>query len=275
MATSSTTSTTLNQSISDLNKTTTTANSTKKNDELGKDQFLQLLVTQLQNQDPLKPMDDTQFISQMAQFSSLEQMQNLNTSFTTTKAMSMVGKYATGTLTDDDGKQEEISGEVLSVRMSAGKAYALIDGKEVPIDNITEITNTSDSSVIDLSKYTSLIGKNVNSVVKGIDSDEVYKLQGAVYSVSMTSDTPVAILDGINAKISALTLDDDEKDKVTTVKAYLENNIGKVVSATIIDSNGNRTKLSGTVGTVSGDDNNPTVIFNQVVTPMDSIYEIY
>jgi len=84
--------------VDTLNKTLAVNGRTPKT-ELGKDDFLQLLITQLSHQDPTAPMEDTQFIAQMAQFSSLEQMTNmsssfskLNSLFTGSEASNAVGK---------------------------------------------------------------------------------------------------------------------------------------------------------------------------------------
>ena len=70
----------VDQAVDFYNKQNTTTERTVSN-ELGKDDFLKLLITQLQNQDPTDPMENQEFIAQMAQFSSLEQMTNMSTSF--------------------------------------------------------------------------------------------------------------------------------------------------------------------------------------------------
>ncbi|MGL1894696.1 MAG: flagellar hook assembly protein FlgD [Spirochaetaceae bacterium] len=89
-----------------------------KSQDMGKDEFLKILITQLQNQDPTKPMEDKEFISQMAQFSSLEQMTNLNSEFSNlasklsgSQAVTLLGKNVT--ISDLAGNQ--ITGRVEAV----------------------------------------------------------------------------------------------------------------------------------------------------------------
>lgn len=70
----------VDQAVDYFNKQNT-LNGRQTSNQLGKDDFLKLLITQMQNQDPTEPMENTEFIAQMAQFSSLEQMTNMSTSF--------------------------------------------------------------------------------------------------------------------------------------------------------------------------------------------------
>lgn len=129
--------------VTGVNSAQQTANQTSANskkDELGKDDFLKLLITQLGNQDPLNPMNDTEFISQMAQFSALEQMTNLNSSMTTTQAASMIGKQITWA---EDG--EEVSGKVTAIRILDGKPNLQIGDKSVELSKVMSVT-TADAS---------------------------------------------------------------------------------------------------------------------------------
>ena len=101
----------------------TTATTSKTSNVLGKDDFLKLLVTQLQNQDPLNPTSDQDFIAQMAQFSSLEQMQNMNTSLLTSQASTLIGKTVSWT-----GDDSQIHGGVVQgVSMVNGQPKLVVD----------------------------------------------------------------------------------------------------------------------------------------------------
>ncbi len=76
-----------NQMAVDFYNKTLNVNGRKPSQELGKDDFLKLLMAQMTNQDPTSPMENTEFIAQMAQFSSLEQMSNMNQSFQKLQAL--------------------------------------------------------------------------------------------------------------------------------------------------------------------------------------------
>ena len=116
--------------------TSTTTDTTSKN-TLGKDDFLKLLVTQLQNQDPLNPMDDTQFIAQMAQFSELEQMQNVNKTLLVSQATSLIGCQVSWTDTDSN---EVLQGTVQAVKVTDDAVQVQVgDSTYVDVDKITAV----------------------------------------------------------------------------------------------------------------------------------------
>jgi flagellar basal-body rod modification protein FlgD len=102
--------------------TTGSSSSYEVGGKLGKDAFMKLLVTQLQNQDPLNPMDSHEFISQLAQFSSLEQLQNINDKLDDltaelSNAASLIGHEveASGTIINvEDGAPDDITFDLAS-----------------------------------------------------------------------------------------------------------------------------------------------------------------
>lgn len=113
------------------------------NSNLGKDDFLKLLITQLTYQNPLEPMDNRELVAQMAQFSSLEQMQNLNSQMASLSAINAIGKTAKAT---DENKQE-VLGTVTGVTFEKGRASMILavgEGDEtvevkIPMENVFEL----------------------------------------------------------------------------------------------------------------------------------------
>lgn len=110
--------------------------------ELGKEEFLKLLVCQLQNQDPLNPQDDTDFVAQLAQFSALEQMTNMNSTMTNTSAYSLVGKEVIVQTKDSTGAYKEIRGTVDYVEIKNGEAKLAIDGNTYSLDDLVQVMDT-------------------------------------------------------------------------------------------------------------------------------------
>ena len=111
-----------------------------KND-LGKDDFLKLLVTQLQYQDPMKPSDNQEFMAQMAQFSSLEQMQNISKDSSMTQAINLIGKKVAANYKDSTtGDILPIAGVVTKMIVTNGVPKVIVDDKEVELKDISIVT---------------------------------------------------------------------------------------------------------------------------------------
>ena len=118
--------------------------------ELGKDSFMQLLVTQLKNQNPLEPAQNSEMIAQLAEFSSLEQLTEMNENIVglavlqqsnalmsqLTSSSVLIGqsvKYV------DPDTQAELWGSVDSVKIQDGLAMLDIAGKSIPLGNVIQI----------------------------------------------------------------------------------------------------------------------------------------
>jgi flagellar basal-body rod modification protein FlgD len=116
---------------------------TNAGSQLNRDAFLNLLITQIQYQDPLKPMEDKEFIAQLAQFSSLEQMQQVNQNLAllaqmdaTAQASSLIGKQITAVLSTDGSV---VSGRVSAVDFVEGKVLLTVGTTKVSPADVTRI----------------------------------------------------------------------------------------------------------------------------------------
>jgi len=140
---------------------------------MGKNDFLLLLSAQLRHQDPLNPSNDSEFAAQLAQFTSLEQMQNMNVSLESMANMqsySLVGKFVIAEQVVG-GQRIEISGEVDSIFVRDGVTFAQIGENTVPLSAIREVFNTANLLTSDrlLQTSSALIGREILASVDGED----------------------------------------------------------------------------------------------------------
>lgn len=111
------------------------------NSSMDKDSFLQLLVAQMKYQDPLEPTSNTEYISQYAQFTQVEQMQNMSASMDLQRAAALVGQDVYVKVTGADGNTSYIQGKVDYVVYEGGKAYLSIDESLYSIDDLDTVVD--------------------------------------------------------------------------------------------------------------------------------------
>ena len=149
--------------------TTTSAGftpTTSSNKQLTQQDFLKLLSTQMQNQDPMQPMDDSQFMAQMAQFSTLQATTTMGTDMTALRthsdlatASSLVGRNVTIT----NETVGVVSGTVTGVDASSGSAEVVIGGKSYSLSDITNVTPVATTSTTPASTTTSGSGSSTTT----------------------------------------------------------------------------------------------------------------
>lgn len=117
---------------------------------LDKDAFLQLLVAQMKYQDPLEPTSNTEYISQYATFSQVEQIQNMAATMELSRASSMVGKLVEVETTNSAGETKSVQGVVEYVTYENNKAYVSIDGEIYSADDVVAVIDETYQSAIEL-----------------------------------------------------------------------------------------------------------------------------
>ncbi|MBR6329246.1 MAG: hypothetical protein IKR68_06320 [Lachnospiraceae bacterium] len=125
------------QLVDQVNTTETT--STRVNNSMDKEAFLQLLVAQMKYQDPLEPTSNTEYVAQYAQFSQVEMMQNMSGTMDTSAAMALVGKTVTVETEGQNGTTNQVTGVVDYVEKTAGKNLLYINGVPYNYDNLVSV----------------------------------------------------------------------------------------------------------------------------------------
>lgn len=184
-----------------------------KNSGLGKDAFLKLLVAQMKNMDPTQDQDSTAYVTQMAQFASIEQMNNLNTTMKDFAYEQMVGKVAILSDIDEEGNHKY--GIIKQVFKSGTTTTALIlDAKTGAYSNydMSKIIGTSDSGYSS-ANYETALNSNFSAA-----STLANEKATAVY-VEVTTDEKEEVINGQNTTV---TTTKKTAYKCRIEKAYLD-----------------------------------------------------
>lgn len=143
----------------------------KSGSDLDKDAFLQLLVTQMKYQDPMNPGDSTEYMSQLAQYSSLEATMNISDSLDKSSGLNLVGQYVIMNTTDSSGNANMVSGLVQYATVKNGEVMLSINDTYYPASDL--------DSVVDYDYYLFLQEHADDAAKTGNGADEKAAESGA------------------------------------------------------------------------------------------------
>ncbi|WHH58747.1 flagellar hook capping FlgD N-terminal domain-containing protein [Petroclostridium sp. X23] len=258
-------------SISSIAGTTTSTTSTRNTGDLGKDEFLNLLVTQLKYQDPLNPTDNSEFVAQLAQFSALEQMNNVSTRVSSMEALTMTGKMVIASVTDSStGETSQVQGVVDYVKLKNGKATLVVDDQEIELDDVTAVYDYDRSDVATLS---TLVGQTCRGYIYDSENLDIIEVQGQVSGIEKGVYEDYAVMDGVQGQLNAI-LSEDYKNSESEYD-YLNERIGEEIDLSITDSaTGKVVPVTAELAEVSEKDGILLVTLNEVKVPVDSIFSV-
>ena len=136
-----------------IESVTTSSTSTQKSNDLGYDQFLQILCAEMQYQDPLNPTSNTDYIAQMATFTQVESMLNMQNTMTSSQANDLVGKYVIMKVTSSTtGEVTYAAGNVDYVLHQNGKTYLSINDNLYNIEDLDTVADPDYMEAVSLAQ---------------------------------------------------------------------------------------------------------------------------
>lgn len=200
--------------------TQSTEKTTSSNNGLDKNAFLQLLVAQMKYQDPLEPTSNTEYISQLATFSELEEMQNMAASTDKDRATSLVGKIVTMQVTSANGNVSYEQGVVDYVTYEGSKTLLGINGGEYSLDDLLSV---EDAEYVDAYSMATSVVTALNKLptVAGLtleNRDAVNSITGVYdgmndYQKSFLSKEQQDTIESYRAKMNELVKQAEEAQK--------------------------------------------------------------
>jgi flagellar basal-body rod modification protein FlgD len=175
-------------------------------DDLSMDTFYKLLTAEMSNQDPMEPMSNTEFISQMASMTSLQTQQDALYYNNANYAASLVGKTVTAAAMAGTEMKSD-TGIVTSMNLSGGTFRIKVNGADYLLSNVMEVlptVNPYNASSQDVSAATALIGKQVTVTSKNSAGDSIIEV-GIAQRVEIKDGEVTIVVNDLAFPLSGVT----------------------------------------------------------------------